>query len=146
MAISNPHSNPQCVVTCTTSAYFGSPRGLLSCCKTYPGKIDTVEVCGSSPHGPTIIFNTLAGVSRNPHQNFTCNSSLVNCPHCASLLVVACGISCYVRWGRRNTNPRPLFAVVTSLHHIYGFPSSGTFVVRRFEKNSRIILAPPRPA
>src|ERR1700724_3715438 len=76
--ISNPQSNPQCMMSCTTSAYFGSPRGLLSCCKAYPCHLDTVEVCGSSPHGPTIIFNTLAGVGRNPHQNFTCNSSPVN--------------------------------------------------------------------
>ena len=37
-----------------TSAYFGSPRGLLSYCKTYERYIDTVEVWGSSPHGPTI--------------------------------------------------------------------------------------------
>ena len=36
-----------------TSAYFGSPRGLLSYCKTYE-RFDTVEVWGSSPHGPTI--------------------------------------------------------------------------------------------
>src|SRR6202035_5697723 len=41
--ISNPHSNPQSMMSCTASAYFGSPRGLLSCCKTYPGSIDTVE-------------------------------------------------------------------------------------------------------
>ncbi len=27
-------SNPQCMMSCTTSAYFGSPRGLLSYCKT----------------------------------------------------------------------------------------------------------------
>ena len=27
---------------------------------------DTVEVCGSSPHGPTIIFNTLESFLRNP--------------------------------------------------------------------------------
>src|ERR1700730_15440261 len=54
MAISNPHSNPQCMMSCATSAYFGSPRGLLSCCKTYERHLDTVEVCGSSPHGPTI--------------------------------------------------------------------------------------------
>ena len=59
MVISNPHSNPQCVMSCMTSACFGSPRGLLSCCKTYPGSIDTVEVCGSSPHGPTILFKQL---------------------------------------------------------------------------------------
>jgi hypothetical protein len=30
------------------------------------GFIDTVEICGSSPHGPTIIFNTLERFLRNP--------------------------------------------------------------------------------
>jgi hypothetical protein len=54
--ISDLQSNPQCMTPCTTSACFASPRGLLSCCKTYSGSIDTVEVCGSSPHGPTILF------------------------------------------------------------------------------------------
>jgi hypothetical protein len=53
--ISNPHPNPQSAMTCTTSAYFGSPRGLLS--------FDTVEVCGSSPHGPTISFSELASIT-----------------------------------------------------------------------------------
>ena len=33
--ISNPHSNPQCMKSCATSAYFGSPRVLLSYCNTY---------------------------------------------------------------------------------------------------------------
>jgi hypothetical protein len=33
--ISNLHSNPQCMMSCATSAYFGSPRGLVSCCNTY---------------------------------------------------------------------------------------------------------------
>jgi len=51
--ISSPHSNPQCMMSCATSACFGSPRGLLS-------YFDTVEVCGSSPHGPTISFSELA--------------------------------------------------------------------------------------
>ena len=57
MIISNPQSNPQYMMSCATSAYFGSPRGLLSCC------IDTVEVCGSSPHGPTIFFSDLASTT-----------------------------------------------------------------------------------
>src|SRR5882672_9227373 len=57
--ISNPQSDPQSMMSCATSAYFGSPRGLLSCCKTYPCHLDTVEVCGSSPHGPTILFKQL---------------------------------------------------------------------------------------
>jgi hypothetical protein len=66
MAISNPHSNPQSMMFCTTSAYVGSPRRLLSCCKTYPGSIDTVEVSGSSPDGPTIILNNLESFLWNP--------------------------------------------------------------------------------
>jgi hypothetical protein len=49
--ISNPQSNPQCMMSCATSAYFGSPR------------VDTVEVCGSSPHGPTIFFSELASTT-----------------------------------------------------------------------------------
>ena len=31
---SNPQSNPQHAMSCTISAYFASPRGLVSCCKT----------------------------------------------------------------------------------------------------------------
>ena len=31
---SNPQPNPQEVMFCTTCAAFGSPRGLVSCCKT----------------------------------------------------------------------------------------------------------------
>ena len=46
-----------------TSAYFGSPRGLVSYCNTYPCYLDTVEVWGSSPHGPTISFNGLASTT-----------------------------------------------------------------------------------
>jgi hypothetical protein len=41
--ISNPHPNPQSAMSCTT--------------------FDTVEVCGSSPHGPTIFFNKLASAT-----------------------------------------------------------------------------------
>ena len=63
MFISNPHSNPQCMMFCTTSASFGSPRGLVSYCNTYPCYLDTVEVCGSSPHGPTISFSELASTT-----------------------------------------------------------------------------------
>ncbi len=40
-----------------TSAYFGSPRGLVSYYNTYPCYLGTVVVWGSSPHGPTIVFN-----------------------------------------------------------------------------------------
>jgi len=35
--ISNPQPNPQFVVSCTSYGYFGSPRVLVSGCKTYPG-------------------------------------------------------------------------------------------------------------
>ncbi len=34
LIISNPHSNPQCMMSCATSAYVGSPRGLVSYCNT----------------------------------------------------------------------------------------------------------------
>jgi len=47
-----------------TSAYFGSPRGLLSGCKTYERYFDTVEVWGSSPHGPTIQNKDLARIPK----------------------------------------------------------------------------------
>src|SRR6266481_4359095 len=62
--ISNPQSNPQSMMSCMTSAYFGSPRGLVSCCNTYPCYLDTVEVCGSSPHGPTIQNKDLARIPK----------------------------------------------------------------------------------
>jgi hypothetical protein len=42
------------MTSCTTSAYFGSPRGLVSCCKTYSCSSDKGEVGGSSPPRPTI--------------------------------------------------------------------------------------------
>src|SRR6266403_2342544 len=51
---SNPQPNPQIAMSCTTSACFGSPRGLVSCCKTYPRYPDKGEVGGSSPPRPTI--------------------------------------------------------------------------------------------
>ena len=35
--ISNPQPNPQNAMSCTTYKYFGSPRVLVSCCKTCPG-------------------------------------------------------------------------------------------------------------
>jgi hypothetical protein len=50
----NPQSNPQTMMSCATSAYFGSPRGLVSCCKTYSCCSDKGEVGGSSPPRPTI--------------------------------------------------------------------------------------------
>ena len=51
---SNPQSNPQHTMSCTTSACFGSPRALVSCCKTKSGQTDKGEVGGSSPPRPTI--------------------------------------------------------------------------------------------
>ena len=36
----------------TTYAAFGSPRGFVSYCKTYPHRADKGEVGGSSPPGP----------------------------------------------------------------------------------------------
>jgi len=68
-----------------TSAYFGSPRGLVCCCKTYERHLDTVEVWGSSPHGPTIVFTHLAKAS----ENFPCNSSPAFASDRVCLLVVS---------------------------------------------------------
>src|ERR1700730_14844044 len=42
------------MMSCATSGYFGSPRGLVSCCKTYSCYPDKGEVGGSSPPRPTI--------------------------------------------------------------------------------------------
>jgi hypothetical protein len=41
---SNPQPNPQNSMSYTTSANFGSPRGLVSCCKTKDRSVDTVEI------------------------------------------------------------------------------------------------------
>jgi hypothetical protein len=64
---SSAFSNPQKVCLIRTSAYFGSPGGLVCCCKTYERHLDTVEVWGSSPHGPTIVFNHLGKILRKLH-------------------------------------------------------------------------------
>src|SRR5438477_13028800 len=64
-------------MSCMTSAYFGSPRGLVSYCNTYPCHLDTEEVRGSSPPGPTIVFHLA-----NPPGNFTCKLG------CAKVLFV----------------------------------------------------------
>src|ERR1700676_2357476 len=64
---SNPQLNPQFNVSCTTSTCFGSPRGLVSTYNTHPCYFDTVEVWGSSPHGPTIVFNHLAEITKKLH-------------------------------------------------------------------------------
>jgi hypothetical protein len=45
--------------------------------------------------------------------------------------------------GDQHISPNRLF---TAIHHIHGFPSPGTFVVMRFEKNSLIMVPPAFPA
>jgi len=56
--ITNPQSNPHNFSSCTTSAYLGIPRDVVSYCDVYSCPIHTVEVTGSNPVAPTI-----------PHQN-----------------------------------------------------------------------------
>jgi hypothetical protein len=80
--IFNPHPDPQHPVSCATSAYFGSPRGLVSCCKTYSCCPDKGEVGGSSPPRPTIqITNEYAAILTFPlfwdlPQDLTCSSCI----------------------------------------------------------------------
>ena len=62
--ISNPQPNPQIVMSCTAYGYFGSPRRLVSCCKTNKRYSDKGEVGGSSPPRPTINPQCLCGHSR----------------------------------------------------------------------------------
>jgi hypothetical protein len=50
----------------TASSYYLGFFGIASC-RTGLG-FDTVEVWGSSPHGPTIVFNTLESFLRNPRE------------------------------------------------------------------------------
>jgi hypothetical protein len=56
VAFFNPQSNPQHTMSCMTSAYFGSPRGLVSCCKTYSccsdkGEVDeAVQTAAAAPN------------------------------------------------------------------------------------------------
>ena len=64
--ISNPQPDPQKMMSCTTCRYFGSPRVVVSCCKTYPGKTVTAEVASSSLVVPAI---TLNGLQRTPKNN-----------------------------------------------------------------------------
>ena len=59
--ISNPQPNAQNAMSCTTCRYFGSPRGLVSCCKTNKRYSDKGEVGGSSPPRPTINRQCLCG-------------------------------------------------------------------------------------
>jgi hypothetical protein len=42
-----------------------------------PGQLGAVEVCGLSPHGPTIIFNYVREISAESERHFACNSSPV---------------------------------------------------------------------
>ncbi len=50
----NPNSNPRCVRLLGIIKYLAVPNSLGSCCKYLMSPLDTVEVWGSSPHGPTI--------------------------------------------------------------------------------------------
>src|SRR5215469_941562 len=49
-----------------TSAYFGSPRGLLSSCKTLQRCPVTAEVASSSLVVPAILFKELVFISAKP--------------------------------------------------------------------------------
>ena len=57
--IPNPQSNPQNAMSYATSANFGSPRGLVSCCKSYSRSAVTAEVASSSLVVPAILFKHL---------------------------------------------------------------------------------------
>jgi hypothetical protein len=74
----NPQPNPQILMSCATWRYFGSPRGLVSCCKTNPRYAVTAEVASSSLVVPAILFSKLRSFCNflfaqslhrsNPHQ------------------------------------------------------------------------------
>jgi hypothetical protein len=73
----DPQSNPQTMMSCATSAYFGSPRGLVSC-KTYSCCSDKGELGSSRFPGQRSIVGKLRTLSQslnpqsNPHLlNFT---------------------------------------------------------------------------
>ena len=66
MANSQPTTNPQNAMSYMTSANFGSPRGLVSCCKTYSRSAVTAEVASSSLVVPAIPLN---GLQRTPENN-----------------------------------------------------------------------------
>jgi len=55
----NPQPNPQFMMTCATYGYFGSPRVVVSCCKTNPRYAVTAEAAGSSPVVPASVLNQL---------------------------------------------------------------------------------------
>src|SRR5882762_1905045 len=63
--ILNPQPNPQNAMSYTTSAYFGSPRGFVSFCKTYPCKPVPAEVASSSLVVPAILSKRLSLLLEN---------------------------------------------------------------------------------
>ena len=67
--ILNPQPNPQNAMSCTTSAYFGSPRGLVSCCKTYSRSAVTAEVASSSLVVPAISNQALTEMASSRHRH-----------------------------------------------------------------------------
>jgi len=50
-------------MSCSTCAVFGSPRVLVSCCKTKSRCAVTAEAAGSSPVVPAILLNHLDGMA-----------------------------------------------------------------------------------
>ena len=53
---SNQQSNQQNAMSCATSVFLGSSRGLVSRCNIYSCQIHTVEVTGSNPVAPTTVL------------------------------------------------------------------------------------------
>jgi hypothetical protein len=72
-----PSSNPRCVQPRRIIKCLAVPNSLVSyCVSTSCYRFDTVEVCGSSPHGSTILFNTLESFLRNPAETSPVNVCL----------------------------------------------------------------------
>src|SRR4029077_11040279 len=69
----DPQSNPQTMMSWATFAYFGSPRGLVSYCKTYLCSSDKERSQWFEPSPPTITFIGYQALSQdldpqsNPH-------------------------------------------------------------------------------
>jgi len=59
---SNQQPDQQNAMSCATSVFLGSSRGLASRCKVYSVQIHTVVVTGSSPVAPTIFLKALPGI------------------------------------------------------------------------------------
>jgi len=55
----NQQPDQQNAISCATSVFLGSSRGLVSCCNIYSCQIHTVEVIGSNPIAPTNLINIL---------------------------------------------------------------------------------------